>query len=114
MHCIKLLPKMRLGSITLILRPKSRVCNLGEGGKAWRITNAPWLNPPKKFKRVSSIGKVMASIFWDNQIVIMVDYLEEVLTINGAYYAEEPRRLHQEIVKTKKRTVDLRCSALAR
>ena len=29
----------------------------------------------------------------------MVDYLEEGCTINGAYYAEELRWLHQEIVK---------------
>ena len=34
--------------------------------------------------------------------------------INGAYYAEELRQLHQETVKKKKRKVDLKCSALAR
>ena len=39
----------------------------------------------------------MASIFWDSQGVIMVDYLEEGCTINGAYCAEELRQLHQEI-----------------
>ena len=55
--------------------------------------------PPKKFRRVSSAGKVIASTFWDNQGVIMVDYLEEGRTINGAYYAEELRRLRQEIVR---------------
>ena len=31
----------------------------------------------------------------------MMNYLEEGLTINGAYYAEELRRLHQEIVKKR-------------
>ena len=30
-------------------------------------------------------GKVMASIFWDSQRVIMNDYLEHGHTINGAY-----------------------------
>ena len=44
----------------------------------------------------------MASIFWDNQGVIMVDYLEEGRTINGAYYAEELRRLRQEIVRKRR------------
>ena len=34
----------------------------------------------------------MASIFWNSQGVIMVSYLEEGHTINGAYYAEEPWR----------------------
>ena len=31
----------------------------------------------------------MASIFWDSQGVIMIDYLEQGRTINGAYYAGE-------------------------
>ena len=60
--------------------------------------------PPRKFKRVASAGKVMASIFWNNQGIIMVGYLEEGHTINGAYYAEELRWLHQEI-ETKRRVV---------
>ena len=63
---------------------------------------APWLTPPKKFKRVSS-AEGMASIFWDDQGVIMVDYLEEGHKINGAYYAEELRQLHQKIVRKWKR-----------
>ena len=29
----------------------------------------------------------MASIFWDSQGVIMIDYLEQCRTINGAYFA---------------------------
>ena len=43
----------------------------------------------------------MAFIFWDSQGIIIVDYLEDQ-TINGAYYAEELRRLHQEIVKKRR------------
>ena len=31
----------------------------------------------------------MTSIVWDNQGVIMVEYLEDGRMINGAYYAEE-------------------------
>ena len=41
----------------------------------------------------------MASIFWDSQGVIMIDYLKQDCTINGAYYAGELRRLRQEIVE---------------
>ena len=52
----------------------------------------------KKF----SAKKVMASIFWDRQSVIMVDYLEEGRTKNGVYYAEELRWLHQEIVRKRR------------
>ena len=42
----------------------------------------------------------MASIFWDSQGVIMIDYLEQSRMINGAYYAGELRRLHQEIASS--------------
>ena len=34
----------------------------------------------------------MASIFWDSQGVIMIDYLEQGRTISGAYYAGEVRQ----------------------
>ena len=62
----------------------------------WKHPGSP---PPKKFKRVCSEGKVMASVFWDSQRVIMVDYLEQGRTIIGAYYAAELRRLCQKITK---------------
>ena len=38
-------------------------------------------------KRVHLAGKLMASIFWDSEGVIMIDYLEQGLTINSPYYA---------------------------
>ena len=60
----------------------------------------PGSPPPKKFKRVSSAGKVIASVFWESQGVIMIDYLEQGSTINGAYYAAELRR--QEIGRKKR------------
>ena len=63
----------------------------------------PGLPPPKKFKRVSSAGKAMASVFWDSQGVIIIDYLEQGRTINGAYYAAELRRLLQEIARKRRR-----------
>ena len=57
---------------------------------------APWLTPPKKFKRIQSAGKVMVSILLDSQGVIMIDYLEQGRTINSAYYAGKLRQLRQE------------------
>ena len=42
---------------------------------------------PKKFKKASTAGRVMASVFWDSQGVIMTDYLQQGRTINGAYDA---------------------------
>ena len=45
----------------------------------------------------------MPSIFWDSQGVIMIDYLEQHHTINGAYNAGELRRLRQEIARKRRR-----------
>ena len=64
--------------------------------KQWKH---PSSSPPKKFKRVHSAGKVMASIFWDNQGVLIIDYLEQGCTIKRAYYADELRWLRQEIIR---------------
>ena len=41
----------------------------------------------------------MVSIFWDSQGVIMIDYLEQGRTINGAYYSGLLRRQRQEIAR---------------
>ena len=65
----------------------------------WKHPGSP---PPKKIKKVSSAGKVMASVFWDSQGVIMIDYLEHCRTINGAYYAAENSRLRQEIARNRR------------
>ena len=42
---------------------------------------------PKKFKTQPSAGKVMATVFWNAQGVIMLDFLAKKSTITGAYYA---------------------------
>ena len=44
----------------------------------------------------------MASIFRDSQGVIMIDYLEQGRTINGAYYAGELRRLRRELARRRR------------
>ena len=42
---------------------------------------------PNKFKTQPSAGKVMATVFWDAQGIIMLDFLAKKSTITGAYYA---------------------------
>ena len=59
----------------------------------------PGSSPPQKYTKVHSAGKVMASIFWGSQGVILIDYLEQVRTINCAYYTDKFKRLCQEIAK---------------
>lgn len=65
----------------------------------WKRASSP---TPKKFKVSSSAGKVMASVFWDAQGIIMVEYLEKGATITGSYYADQIRRL-REAIKEKRR-----------
>lgn len=52
---------------------------------------------PKKPKTVPSAGKVMASVFWDENGILFVDYLEKGKTITGAYYASLLERLKKEV-----------------
>lgn len=65
---------------------------------------------PKKAKTVPSAGKVMATVFWDSQGIILIDYLEKDTTITGAYYSslldrlktklqeERPRLAHKKVL----------------
>ena len=42
---------------------------------------------PKKFQTQPSVGMVIATVLWDAQGVIMLDFLAKKSTITGAYYA---------------------------
>ena len=48
------------------------------------------LDPPtlRKAKLGKSAGKVMASVFWDSDGILMIDYLAKGKTINGIHYAD--------------------------
>jgi histone-lysine N-methyltransferase SETMAR len=47
----------------------------------------PGLSAPKKAKIAKSADKVMATVFWDVNGIILIDYLEKGKTITGKYYA---------------------------
>ena len=67
---------MRLGSIIMSQRIKLKVASVG-----------PRSPRPKKFKTQPSAGKVMATVFWNAQGVIMLDFPAKKSTITVAYYA---------------------------
>ena len=48
---------------------------------------------PKKTRLVPSAGKIMASVFWDVEVILFIDYLEKGKTIIGEYYANLLTRL---------------------
>ncbi|PNF20394.1 hypothetical protein B7P43_G09701 [Cryptotermes secundus] len=58
--------------------PKSQ-----QSSREWRHTNSP---KPKRARRSRSAGKVMATLFWDWQGFIHVDFLTDARTVNVAYY----------------------------
>ena len=50
----------------------------------WRHSGSP---RPKKFRAQISAGKVFASIFWDLDGILLIDYLPKGQTINAEYYS---------------------------
>jgi len=48
---------------------------------AWRLT------PPKKIPSAKFRWKVLASIFWDQDGILLTDYLPKGQTINAEYYS---------------------------
>jgi histone-lysine N-methyltransferase SETMAR len=52
---------------------------------------------PKKTRLVLSAGKVMASVFWDAEGILFIDYLEKGKTITGDYYSNLLTRLDEKI-----------------
>jgi histone-lysine N-methyltransferase SETMAR len=55
-----------------------------EQSKVWLPRGS---DPPLKAKVYPSVGKVMATVFWDAEGILLVDYLEKGLTINSEYYS---------------------------
>jgi len=50
----------------------------------WRHSGVP---RPKKFRAQKSAGKVLASILWDQDSILLIDYLPKGQTINTEYSA---------------------------
>ena len=50
-------------------------------------------------KMQTSAGEVLASVFWDMQVILFIDYLEKGRTINNKYYKALLVRLKEEITK---------------
>ena len=57
---------------------------------------------PQKFRVQKSVGKVLASIFWDQDGILLTDYLPHGQTINAEYYSSLLVQL-KDILKEKRR-----------
>jgi len=65
----------------------------------WRHSGS---SRPKKFRVQKSAGKVLASIFWDQDGILLTDYLPKGQTINAEYYSSLLVQL-KDILKEKRR-----------
>jgi hypothetical protein len=52
---------------------------------------------PKKAKTIPSAGKVMVTVFWDSEGIILINYLEKSKTSTGASYSSLLGRLKTEL-----------------
>ena len=71
---------MRPGFITMNLSRKDHLWN----GATPRV---------KKFKSQHSAGKIMATVFWDIEGVILADFMSQGTTINSDVYTDTLRKL---------------------
>ncbi|GBP62945.1 Mariner Mos1 transposase [Eumeta japonica] len=58
--------------------------------------------PPKKFKVQKSASKLMATIFWDSEDVLLIDYLPKGTTMNGQYYANLLAQAREAVVQKRR------------
>ncbi|GJQ77414.1 hypothetical protein Trydic_g20813 [Trypoxylus dichotomus] len=52
---------------------------------------------PKKFKVSESAGKLMATVFWNCEGILLMDYKEKGRSITGGYYAAILEKLREAI-----------------
>lgn len=77
-----------------------------ESKQASRSWTSRGEKPPTKVNKGFSAGKVMATIFWDQSGILLIDYLETGKAITGAYYVELLNRLREEISTKRPSLVD--------
>lgn len=65
----------------------------------WKHKASP---PPKKFRTQPSAGKIMATIFWDCEGILLLDYMPHKTSITGESYANQLRML-RDAIKEKRR-----------
>ncbi|KAF2356775.1 Transposase type 1 [Trinorchestia longiramus] len=54
---------------------------------------------PIKFKSERSVNKVLATVFWDSEGVVLVNFLEDRKTVTEAYYVAVLRKLRAKLTK---------------
>jgi len=66
----------------------------------WTHTGSP---KRKKFKQTFSTRKIMCTMFWDRQGVLLVEFLPQSTTINSAVYCETLKKMRCAIQNKRRR-----------
>ena len=72
-------------------------------GSEWRPRGS---RQPERPKSPNNGKKVMASVFWDSEAIIIIDFLPPGGTVNGQYYLSLLSKLRQKI-KDKRRQKEI-------
>ena len=67
-----------------------------------------------KFYKIDSAKKVVTSIFWDREGVLMTDHLEQGKNFTGVYHTELIKKLYAVFKGKRRRNLASRCAALSR
>ena len=65
----------------------------------WKHVSSP---SPRKFKVQTSAGKIMCTVFWDAEDILLIDYMPQKVTDTGVQYADLLHKFHVAI-KQKRR-----------
>ncbi|KFD64881.1 hypothetical protein M514_22909, partial [Trichuris suis] len=68
--------------------------------RQWKHVNSP---RPKRARLEPRLGKILATIFWDAEGILLIDYMEDGGTITGKYYANLLLQLREEIKEKRRR-----------
>jgi hypothetical protein len=66
--------------------------------KQW---NEASCSAPKKISSIPSAGKDMASVFWDAEGILFIDYLENNKKITGEYYSNLLTKIDEKHLEKK-------------
>jgi len=75
--------------------PESKVRSV-----VWKYVSSP---PPRKFRVIASTHEVMATVFWDADGIVRIDYLEHGSIITGIYYADLIRKVRAALKEKRRR-----------
>jgi len=76
----------------------------------WKHASFP---SPRKFKVQASAGKIMCTVFWDAEDVLLIGYVPYKVAVTGIYHTDLLQKFHVAIKQKVPRKVDQGTAILA-